>query len=144
MPSERFDDHGDGTVTDRQSMLMWLRCSVGQHWSAGSCVGEAGSLQWVEAQASATEVNRGGTFFFNDWRVPLLRELATITERACANPRINLSVFPGTPAQTYWSSSLRETAGSQALAYTLSFGEQGVDFMDKKESNHVRLVRNAR
>ncbi len=137
----RFEDNGDGTVTDKRLKLMWMRCSAGQSVGHGACTGDASRLDWAQAQLYAAEVNQRGNLFFSDWRVPLLRELATITEAQCANPRINLGAFPLTPAAFYWSATARAGEGPQSRAYALSFGAEGVEIMDKKESNHVRLVR---
>lgn len=141
LPSARFQDNGDGTTTDLESQLMWMRCSSGQQWLGKRCVGAADTHGWMEAQRYAGNVNRDGAAFFNDWRVPSLRELATITDRGCENPRTNLSVFPGTPAAPFWSSTPRpgEDAGERVLA--LSFGVDGVMIARKDERFHVRLVR---
>ena len=137
----RFQDNGDGTVTDVESKLMWMRCSSGQQWQGKRCVGAAEVYGWADAQQHADKVSRDGAAFFNDWRVPALRELASITDRGCKNPRTNLSVFPGTPAATFWSSTARpgESAGERVLA--LSFGAEGVMLARKDERFHVRLVR---
>jgi hypothetical protein len=143
-PSMRFTDNGDGTVTDRQSKLMWMRCSAGQEWTANDCRGAASSLDWTGAQAAAGEVNRAGQYFFNDWRVPQLRELATLVERECGAPRVNLAVFPGTPGEFYWTASPRAGVASRGSIYALSFGAEGVQAMPRAEQNHVRLVRDAR
>jgi Protein of unknown function (DUF1566) len=141
LPAARFHDNGDGTVTDAESKLMWMRCSSGQQRQDERCVGAADLLGWADAQRHAEKVNRDGAAFFNDWRVPALRELATITDRGCENPRTNLAVFPGTPAAPYWSSTARpgENAGERVLA--LSFGAEGVMLARKDERFHVRLVR---
>lgn len=141
LPSARFQDNGDGTVSDVQSKLMWMRCSGGQQRLDSHCVGAAEVYGFADAQQHADKVNRDGSAFFNDWRVPSLRELATITDRGCNNPRTNLSIFPGTPAAPYWSSTSRpgEAAGERVLA--LSFGAEGVMLARKDERFHVRLVR---
>ena len=140
---ERFQDNGDGTVTDRETRLMWMRCSSGQDWRDGRCGGSAATYDWDAAQRQADQVSRAGDFFFNDWRVPGLRDLATITERACRNPRTSLAVFPDTPAAAFWSSTLRpgEPSGERALA--LSFGADGVLLARKDQRLHLRLVRTA-
>lgn len=143
-PDERYEDQRDGTVTDLRLRLTWMRCSAAQRWSGSACVGDAGRLSWQQAQALADEVNQRGTFFFNDWRLPQLRELATLVETGCVAPRINASVFPGTAEGLYWTASLQPGGAAPALAYALGFGQQGVELMDKTESHHVRLVRNAR
>jgi Protein of unknown function (DUF1566) len=141
LPSARFHDNGDGTVTDVESKLMWMRCAGGQQWQGQRCVGAADAYGWADAQQHADKVSRDGAAFFNDWRVPALRELATITDRGCENPRTNLAVFPDTPAGPFWSSTARpgENAGERVLA--LSFGAEGVMFARKDERFHLRLVR---
>jgi hypothetical protein len=100
-------------------------------------------LSWAAAQSLASDVNRRGNFFFNDWRVPQLRELATIAARECANPRINLTVFPGTEASDYWSASSRPGTRDETFAYALSFGAAGIAYRPKDEAHRVRLVRTA-
>jgi hypothetical protein len=148
-PSTRFLDNADGTVTDKESKLMWLHCSAGQAWvpesrsGSGRCSGEVDRLSWAAAQSLASELNRRGSFFFNDWRVPQLRELATITERDCADPRVNLAVFPGTEAGGYWTATSRPGTRDDSHAYALSFGAEGIAYRPKDEVHRVRLVRSA-
>jgi Protein of unknown function (DUF1566) len=141
LPSARFHDNGDGTVTDVESKLMWMRCSSGQQRQDERCVGVADRYGWADAQRHAETVNRDGSAFFNDWRVPALRELATITDRGCANPRTNLAVFPGTPAAPYWSSTARPGERADERVLALSFGAEGVMLVGKSERFHLRLVR---
>ena len=142
-PTQRFQDHGDGTVTDVELQLMWMRCSSGQQQSGARCSGAAGRYEWADARRLADTINRDGNAFFNDWRLPSVRELATISERRCSNPRINLAVFPETPAAAYWSSTLRPSQPGISTPFTLDFGAGGVQFADAQERMHVRLVRNA-
>ncbi len=141
LPSARFQDNGNGTVTDVESKLMWMRCSSGQQWQGWRCVGAAESFGWADAHQHADRVSRDASAFFNDWRVPALRELATITDRGCNDPRTNVSIFPGTPAAPFWSSTPRpgERDGQRVLA--LHFGPGGVMLARKDERFHVRLVR---
>jgi hypothetical protein len=142
-PSERFTDNEDGTITDDVSQLMWMRCSAGQEWMDGACIGEAQRYDWEAAATVAERLGSDGEQFFNDWRVPSLRELALIVERECENPRINLEAFPNTPAGFYWSGSLRPGEGFDTFAYALSFGPDGVRHLAKQERHYVRLVRTA-
>jgi hypothetical protein len=138
-----FEDHGDGTVTHRDRQLMWMRCSVGQVAEGAACRGTPRRLDWAAAQAAAAEVNRSGSYFFKDWRVPLLRELASITERHCRSPRINTMVFPGTASDFYWTATPRAAVQPEVSAYGMNFGVDGVAEFAKTESLHVRLVRTA-
>lgn len=142
-PTDRFEDNGDGTVTDTASGLMWMRCSIGQTWRDGACIGDLLSLDWHSAQAAAETINGDGSLFFSDWRVPKLPSLAMIIERQCQDPRINLTVFPGTPAKAFWTSTARPGDASDSSVYALSFGPEGVQRIQKDALNFVRLVRTA-
>jgi hypothetical protein len=161
-PTSRFEDGHDGTVTDKQSKLMWMRCAVGQSWSRDTCVGQASALTWADAALAAKTVNKTGKLFFSDWRLPQLPELASITERQCKSPRINLEVFPNTLADFFWSATSRPAGAAASppgapapppgsadetpdhFAFVLSFGPDGVAYANKQEQHHVRFVRSAR
>jgi hypothetical protein len=108
-----------------------------------ACSGQPSAHDWQAAQSFADGVNQRGTFFFKDWRVPKLRELATIVERECKDPRVNLTVFPNTPTGFFWTASVRQGEGFASSAYALSFGDAGVGQLPKAMENYVRLVRNA-
>jgi len=139
-PAARFTDNGDGTVTDLDTGLMWKRCPEGlpgANCDANGALGVGfdyaavaytwqGALQRVQAvNASADpDVNPGG---HGDWRLPNIKELGSIVERACVNPALNLSLFPGDykdrsggPAQEtttdvrFWSASPDAVDGSRA------------------------------
>ena len=140
-PASRFEDHRDGTVTDKESRLMWMRCSAGQTASGATCSGAPARLDWPAARALANDVNRAGRFFYSDWRLPQLKELATIAERRCENPRVNLSVFPNTPSGLYWTATSRAARDSDAFAFALGFNAEGVAYRPIEEAMNVRLVR---
>jgi hypothetical protein len=139
----RFRDNGDGTVTDVDSKLMWMRCPSGQSWVDAQCTGQATAYNWPDAVREANQISRSGDAFFNDWRLPALRDLATITDRGCHNPRTNLLLFPGTPSSVFWTSTPRPGGKSEDLAFALSFGAEGVVAARKDERFYVRFVRSA-
>jgi hypothetical protein len=141
-PSVRFADNGDGTLTDTRSGLMWMRCALGQQWTGATCSGAPSAYSWQAAQGAAVELNRhGGYAKFTDWRVPHIPELAMIVERQCANPRINLDLFPATPAAYFWTATGRRGPGMNAEAYLLSFGPEGAAHNAKQDLHFARLVR---
>ncbi len=75
----RYQDNGDGTVTDMQTGLQWMRCSLGQTWQGETCVGQAKQELWQAALATANAFNRqGGYADYQDWRVPKKEELQTL------------------------------------------------------------------
>lgn len=140
-PTERFKDNGDGTLTDTQSKLAWMRCSLGQTWSGTQCSGTSSLLTWQSAQEAADKLNQeGGYGRRTNWRVPHIPELAMIAERQCANPRINIVLFPATPADYFWTATTRRGPGMEAFAYVISFGAEGAKYKNKVEKLHVRLV----
>jgi hypothetical protein len=140
-PVERFKDNGDGTLTDIQSKLTWMRCSLGQVWTGTTCTGTPSSHTWQSAQDAANKLDHEGGYANHlDWRVPHIPELATIAERQCANPRINLTLFPATPAVYFWTATTRRGPGMDAFAYVISFGAEGAKYKSKEEKLNVRLV----
>jgi hypothetical protein len=140
-PTQAFEDHGDGTVTDRRSGLQWMRCSVGQAWVGGGCAGTPEALSWRQVNDEAAKTNQSGVFFYNDWRLPNIRELATITERQCANPRINLELFPGTPASPFWTSVLKGVGSYEPQAFVIDFGAGGIAVAAQQDRRYARFVR---
>ena len=141
-PVERYTDNGDGTVTDRSSGLMWMRCALGQSWTGSTCVGEPATYTWQSAQGAASTLNASGGYASHaDWRMPHIPELAMIVERQCANPRINLSVFPATPPSYFWTATGRRGKGMDAEGYLLSFGAEGAGHDAKEVLHFARLVR---
>jgi len=140
-PVERFKDNGDGTLTDIQSKLTWMRCSLGQTWTGSTCTGTPDMFTWQSAQDAATKLDQGGGYAHHvDWRVPQIPELAMIVERQCSDPRINITLFPATPAVYFWTATTRRGPGQEAFAYVLSFGEEGAMYKGKGEMFNIRLV----
>jgi len=143
-PASRFVDNGDGTVSDSASGLMWRKCVEGV--SGNSCdAGQElvftwqGGLQRVDSQNAVTASG------YNDWRLPNIKELATLAELACYLPATNLTVFPNQPADIdtnlalTWSSS---PSSKEAFAWGVQFVEGEVAQANKNNTGFVRLVRN--
>lgn len=143
LPSERFIINDDATLSDTTTDLMWQRCAWGQQWTGDACKGEPASMDWAAAIQLAENTNANGTLFYNDWRLPNIRDLASIVERQCEDPRTNLELFPNTPATFFWTSTTRAGDESESHAYALSFGPEGVDHRAQSEQHRVRLVRPA-
>jgi len=141
-PTERFTDNRDGTVTDTKSGMTWMRCALGQRWTGSRCSGEPQALTWKSAQDAASTLNAAGGFAnHRDWRMPQIPELAMIVERQCANPRVNLTLFPDTPAKYFWTATTRRGPGKEREAYRLSFGPEGAGPERKDKLHYARLVR---
>ena len=132
-PDERYEIHGDGTVTDTVTGLMWMQCSLGQN-SATDCSGSASSYNWKEALEAA----EGHVFAtYSDWRLPNIKELSSLAARDRYDPAINSTVFPNTPSVWYWSASPNANFSNSAWLLDFSYG---YDYY-RSNSYYVRLVR---
>ncbi|MDN3682052.1 DUF1566 domain-containing protein [Vibrio tapetis subsp. quintayensis] len=134
-PSSRFNIHGDGTVTDKQTGLTWMRCSIGQTWQGDNCTGNASNHNWQQALTLAKDHEFAGK---NDWRLPNVKELASIVEVSCVTPAINTDIFSNTTDGYLTSSSY---ARSNSYAWTVYFNGGYVNISGTKNYNRVRLVR---
>lgn len=135
-PTGRFTDHGDDTVTDTQTGLMWAKCQTG--FSGATCsVGVYQAFNWDDALQSADASTLAG---YADWRLPNVKELSSIVELRCGNPAVNLAVFPNTQITAFWSSSPSAADGNSAwFVDSLAGDSQGG--RGRHELSVIRLVR---
>lgn len=138
-PTSSFELHDDGTVTHKDTGLTWMRCAVGQSWDGKGCTGQQRMYTWAEAAAEVERLNQQGYAGHNDWRYPLIPELASIAERKCSFPRVNETVFPDTPQVLFWSGM--ERRGIPEEAYALDFGGGEANPYAKTEKGALRPVR---
>lgn len=130
-----FDDSA-GTVTDKETKITWMRCALGQVWNGSTCIGRATYLSWSEARETIVQLNNDSFGEPLQWRLPYLPELASIVERQCFEPRVNLSVFPATPSQVFWSNM--RVKDKPELIYTMDFGKGSIK---RSHSNSVGAIR---
>ena len=146
-------------MTDVQTGLQWMRCSLGQTWQGGTCSGEALKYEWQAVLDAASALNRqGGYAGYRDWRVPTIEELRTLiycssgqpktwndTGESCEGdyeyPTIYQPAFPNTVRWFwYWSSSAY--ASYPAYAWGVGFANGSVNTSNKGYApHHARLVR---
>jgi hypothetical protein len=139
-PNSRYQLLNNNTeVKDLQTNLIWQRCSLGQTW-VFSCTGTATAYTWPDALKAAQ--NAGG-----GWRLPNIKELQSLVERACSNPSINEDVFyipPPLykPSLPYWSSSPM-TDNSHNSSWVVNFNYGYGNSLAKYLNGYVRLVRSS-
>lgn len=134
-PDSRFNDNGNGTVTDLATGLIWKRCAEGLS-GADCAIGTPMQLAWKQALQYAANAEFAGSSL---WRLPNKNELASLIERCCYNPAINALFFPNTPTSWFWSSS--PYVGYYDRAWYVYFSYGDVYYTSKDYAWYVRLVR---
>ena len=137
-PTSRFVFNDNGTVTDTETKIIWMRCALGQKWDGKTCTGKAHEYSWQEARDAIAELNSDTFGEPSSWRLPLVPELASIVERKCFEPRANLTVFPVTPSKLFWTGM--EKKGRSDQAYAIDFGQGKVTPTKKIDAGPVRLM----
>ncbi len=138
-PDSRYNISTNGyTVTDTKTQLTWKRCSEGQYWNGSTCSNTSDNYTWEQALQYADSHSFSG---YSDWRLPNVKELASLMEEACYEPSINSYIFPGVPVgRVYWSSS--PNANEDNGAWYFHFDDNLELNYSKSSLNTLRLVRN--
>ncbi|EIA3112217.1 TPA: DUF1566 domain-containing protein [Vibrio cholerae] len=156
---ERYYDNEDGTITDKKTGLVWMRCSFGQSWNGKTCVGKAKGFLWQHA--TELKHNFAGS---TAWRLPTIDELDSLvycstgrtpsvrpngkyieaTSGMCfggnKSPSINVNAFPSASSHSYWSSSPDANGRSNAWGVYFYSGHVSI-YMKSVNYHYVRLVR---
>ena len=130
----QFIDHGDGTVTDTRTGLMWKRAAEGQDWEEGKVNGKA--IQFRFEESINNKIIYAGHC---DWRIPTLQELQTIVDKTRDAPFIDLDVFPRTQNDRYISSTQYEY--SRHMSYFVNFSSGTAVIFGRSGGFYLRLVR---
>jgi len=117
-PDNQFIDNLDGTVTDISTGLIWMRCSLGQSWDGTTCEGIATAYSWKDALFNADQSN----FADKTWQLPNIKELQNIVEESCTAPSVNLTIFPNTMIDKYWSSTPKGNSESSVWLVPFTTG----------------------
>ena len=135
MPTSRYIVNNDGTVFDTRTKLMWKRCSEGL--SGSTCTsGMLSSTPWTNAILIAKDSTFAG---YNNWRLPNIKELASVADTSCEKPATNITIFPNTPQSLYWSSTQSTAQVSQS--WQIDFRDAEDTFNLRSSNAAIRLVR---
>jgi len=139
-PDENFIMNSNGTVKDRLSGLLWMRCALGQQWRDQRCAFNHLGYSFADARDAVSEINDAGGFAgYRDWRLPDMKELMTIVEQRCEDPAINNNAFPDTPVTGYWTSQRDPDYSDGAMLIHFLNGRYYMAHIDGTWA--VRLVR---
>jgi hypothetical protein len=117
-------NNGNGTVTDNRTGLTWQQ-------------GEPGAMTWGSALSYCEGRSLGG---HSDWRLPNIRELASLTDDTRYSPAIDTSFFPNAYASGYWSSTTCAYGPYIACVVDFDGGDVSYGYKDLG-SYYVRCVR---
>ncbi len=121
-----YKDNSDGTVTDIVNGLMWQQSDDGTN------------RNWQEADQYCNSLGLGE---YDDWRLPSVHELESITDSGVFNPSFNNQAFCGT-SSFYWSGT--SLVDNPDNAWPLSFDAGSVPYISSKmDEFSVRCVRDA-
>jgi len=122
-PDSRFGIYDNGVALDRSTGLRWSRCLVGQTFSDNRCLGEPKLFDIRGYIGYMSTINESYDKDGHMWRLPNIKELASIAERGCSDPAVNLQIFPDTPKRFAIYSST-PYAGDKFYTIDLITGEQ--------------------
>ena len=149
VPGGRFIDHGDQTVTDTLTGLMWEKKVAGGNWG-NTCLtelhGVGSACTWDQAMDDWLDLlngwcdscaGKGGFAGYTDWRLPTVAELLTILDTSRV-PAIN-PAFGETEAREYLTASSDDAGPPAAVA--VNFYNGGAIEVSKSYPTRVRAVR---
>jgi hypothetical protein len=114
-----------GTVRDNATQLTWQQAT------------DATKRSWNDATMYCAQLQLSGT----GWRVPTLKELLTLVDPARSTaPVIDSKLFPGTPADTFWSANSFVADANYAWTIDFRFGNSAKDHA-KSTGAYVKCVR---
>ncbi len=121
LPAARYAV-ADGTVNDTQTKLTWQRAFPPERYA------------WADANAYCAGLSLDGS----GWRLPSINELQTLVDDA-TNPAIDLTTFPLTPSEYFWSSSA--VVDDATRAWTTFFTNGSTYSFPTTSPKNVRCVR---
>ncbi|HYT43400.1 MAG TPA: DUF1566 domain-containing protein [Methylomirabilota bacterium] len=128
LTQNRFRDHGDGTITDHCTNLLWQKGTSNTHPT------------WAQASAYCSNLTLGG---LSGWRVPTIQELFSIVNYSHTNgtyafPLFDFgqSLYPG--SLYLWSST--PNVDNSGVAWQIQFTNGNVSSLQKSSQLEVRCV----
>ena len=145
LPTPRFTDNLNGTVTDNLTKLIWLKNANCADTVGGIVKSAAGYLTWSHALTWSNNLASGFCGLTDgstagQWRLPNVRELQSLVDYGQHDPALPSGhPFTGFIASNYWSST--SGAGSPNRAWIVLFDLGYVIYSDETFNGYVTAVR---
>lgn len=98
-------------VTDRKTELTWRRCPEGMTAKGNACTGKATTFNFDDALKYGEKMKASG------WRLPTNEELRSLVDESRKDVVIDLSAFPGTPPEHFWTSVRANSTEGKAVTF---------------------------
>jgi hypothetical protein len=121
-------------IHDKYNRYTWYDSNPNTN---GGYNGTSGDMTDTEDFITTLNAEKFGGY--SDWRIPTVKELATINSLEKYKPSINKNYFPHTMSAFYWSSTSR--AGDTGYAWGEGFSDGRDGDLAKDSSYYVRAVR---
>ncbi len=141
LPSSRFTDNGNGTITDKLTGLVWLKnanCFGYKPWATG--LSKANTLS--NGACSLSDGSKAG-----DWRLPNRKELQSLLNRQQGDNYTLLSTYGFLSLQQsangvfYWTSST--SAENDSRAWSVNFSDSSINYSEKDFVGYIWPVRDS-
>lgn len=96
----------NGTVFDTKTELLWEQNPTISLYT------------WNDAKAHCQNLSLMGT----GWRLPSMKELQTIVDESRVDPSIDVTAFPNTALEKYWTSTIRAAYVTDAWLVAFDYG----------------------